>query len=104
MQIVKEKTAVEISAAVRGDDGSIVTPTTLKYRLDCLTTLQPIKAWTTLTPTAVTTIPITAAENAIRDDTNAYEDRSLVVLTDEGLATQQTTQHVYRVENLYGLV
>lgn len=104
MEIVNEKSATVVNAAVRGDDGSATIPSTAKYRLDCLTTRQAIKAWTTLTPAAEIAISITGAENAIRDDSNAYEDKQLVVLTDEGLGTEQRQEIVYRVRNLYGYV
>ena len=103
MKLVNEKTALTLKASYRGDDGSILTPTTLKYRMDCETTGQSITPWTTLTPAAVTSIPISAANNAILDDSNSYEDRSVLVMIDEGLATQEVTEQKYRVKNLGGL-
>jgi hypothetical protein len=103
MRLVNEGTAVELSAALRGDDGSLITPTTIKYRLDCETTGQAITAWTTLTPEAITSIPILATANAIIDDTNGYEDRVCTVMTDAGLATQQVQVQKYRIENLGGI-
>lgn len=102
MQVVNEKSAIVINAAVRGDDGSATVPTTLKYRVDCLTTEQAIKAWTTLTPAAEVSISVTGAENAIRNDANAYEDKQVVVISDEGLGTEQRQDFRYRVKNLFG--
>lgn len=103
MLLVTEGSAVELSAAIRGDDGSLVAPTTIKYRLDCETTGQSITAWTTLTPETITPIPILATANAILDDSNSYEDRVVTVMTNEGLANQQVQVQKYRVENLSGI-
>ena len=102
MQTVNERTAMTFRSSVRGDDGSIVTPATVKYRVDCLTNNQPIVAWTNLTPASIQTIEVLGAANAIQDDNNGYEDRQLTVMTDEGLSSQQVSLHQWRVRNVYG--
>lgn len=103
MQLVNERTAVEISIAYRGDDGSLLTPTTLKYRVDCETTDTAITAWTSVTPESITTLTIPATSNAIQDDSQPYEDRCVTIMADEGLATQEVSTRKYRVENLGGI-
>jgi hypothetical protein len=99
VRIINEGSATELKAAIRGDDGSLTTPTTLKYRVD-----DPragvITGWTALSPSALTNIPIPAATNAMRDDSRPYEDRQVMVMSNEGLSSQQVTYIEYRVRNL----
>lgn len=100
MKLLNESTAVTLNIERRGDDGSLVTPTSLKYRVDCTTNNQPITDWTSLAPAATTTVVVPAASNAIINDGNGYEDKQVTVMTDEGLDTQETTTQVWRVRNL----
>lgn len=99
MQTINEGSAAELTVALRGDDGSLTTPTTLKYRVDD-SRGDAITGWTSLTPSSLTTIAIPAASNAILDDSRPYEDRHVTVMSDEGLSTQQVTVREYRVRNL----
>lgn len=103
MKLLNEATAVTINIERRGDDGSLITPTSLKYKVDCTTNNQPVTAWTALTPAATTTVVIPAASNTILDDGNSYEDKTITIMTDEGLDTQETTTQGYRVRNLVGV-
>lgn len=103
MQIINEGSAVEISIALRGDDNSLQTPTTLKYRVDCETTGTAITGWTSVTPESKTVILIPATSNAIQDDSQPYEDKVCTTMSDEGLDTQLTKAHKYRVQNLGGI-
>lgn len=103
MKLLNEATAVTLNIERRGDDGSLITPTSLKYRVDCTTNNQPITDWAALTPAATTTVVIPATSNAIIDDGNSYEDKTVTIMTDEGLDTQETTVQEYRVRNLGGV-
>jgi hypothetical protein len=78
------------------------TPTTLKYRIDCLTTGREIADWTTLSAASSASISVTGAHNAIQDDSNDSEVRQLTVMADDGLSTQHRGSVRWRVENLYG--
>lgn len=102
MKLINEGTAIELSLAVRGDDGSSSIPTTLKYRVDDASGTA-ITGWTSLTPESITEIPIPAATNAILDDSKPYEDRLVTLMTDEGLSTQKVYEQRYRVVNLGGI-
>lgn len=102
MQRINEGTAVELSIARRGDDGSLIVPTTLKYRVDD-SAGDSITAWTDVTPASITTLDIPAASNAILDDSKTYEDRVVTVMADEGLSTQEVYEERYRVVNLGGI-
>ena len=78
------------------------TPTTAQYRIDCLTSGQIIKNWTSLTPAAAMNIIITGSDNALKDQSNDYEMRQVTVEEDSDLDTQTRVSGIYRVRNLGG--
>lgn len=79
------------------------TPTSVKYRIECLTTGNVLADWTTVTPASSVTVPVTATHNAIQDDCNAYETKQLLVAADYGAADQHIGRRTWRVENLVGV-
>jgi hypothetical protein len=104
VKLLNEATAVTLNIERRGDDGSLITPTSLKYRVDNQTNNQVVTDWATLTPAATTTVVIPATSNAIQNDGNSFEDVVVTVMTDEGLDTQETNTQTYRVRNLGGVL
>ena len=81
---------------------SAVTPTTIHWRLDCLTTGRELEGATIVTPASSFTIALTGSHNAIRNDSNEQETKQVTVTTDEGLATQYREIVRWTVENIYG--
>lgn len=78
------------------------TPTTAKYRIDCLDTLTVLQALTSLTPAASISIPITATHNAIQSVSNQRERKQLTVVSDPDAADQFRQSVIWTVENLWG--
>jgi hypothetical protein len=78
------------------------TPTSVKYRVDCLTTGKELASLATVAASSSVNISITPAHNAIQNDGNEYEVKQLTVVADEGLTTQQRETVRWRVRNLYG--
>ena len=79
-------------------------PTTIHYRVDCLTTGRQITAWTSVTPLAQTAnIVITAAQNQILSDGNKRETKQITIKLDSGLATQIIKSKQWIVSNLQGI-
>ena len=78
------------------------TPTTVQYRLDCLTTCTAIADWTSATPGTSVSISVTGTQNDILADSNPTEVKQLTVMADEGLVTQYLQSVRWKVENLYG--
>lgn len=78
------------------------TPTTIHYRIDCLTTNREIADWTSVSAASNFTISVTGTHNAIQDASNDYEIKQVTVMTDRDLSTQHRESVQYRVENLYG--
>lgn len=105
MQVVNERDAITATATRRNTSGELVAPTTLDWRIDCLTTGEAVQGWTTVAaPAAEQTIAVAGALNAIRDDGNAYEDKQLTLRYDSGLSTQHHEHQVWRVRNVAGYV
>lgn len=80
-----------------------VTPTSAKYRIDCLTTGTVLQDWTTVSAASNVSISVTATHNAIQDASNHFERKQLVVESDAGLATQHRGAVEWRVENIRGI-
>lgn len=100
---VTEGTAFTATAYFRNRSSSAASvPTTAKYRIDCLSTGNQVRDWTTLTPSASISIAISPSDNATQDDANDSEVRQLTVMADEGLSTQVVESARWSIENLYG--
>lgn len=78
------------------------TPTTVDYRLDCLSTGANLIGWTTVTPAASVSITVPANSNAIQNDYNQYERKQLTVRMNGGLTNAYQTPFTYDVQNLFG--
>lgn len=76
-------------------------PTTVEYRVDCLTTGGEVRDWTAVTPAAqAVTIILTADDTAILNDDNLSEHRRVTVTANRGLATTKTQIYQFWVQNL----
>jgi hypothetical protein len=89
------------------DAWSASTPTTADYRIDRIKVGEPgywqeIVGWTTLTPAASISIPITSNDNAVQCNYARDEQRQVTVRANSGLSTQTEVTYRYRVKNLAG--
>jgi hypothetical protein len=101
--VVQEGSSFTATAAFRTRSTSAAsTPTTIKYRVDCLSTETELAGWTTVTPASSVSIAITGTHNATQSDANDVETKQLTVMADEGLDTQVRQAVRWRVENLFG--
>ena len=78
------------------------TPSTAKYRVDCLTTGKNLTAWTSLTPATSVNISITPTENAIQYSENKTEKKQITVAADPDTSTETRSVAIYKVENIRG--
>jgi hypothetical protein len=102
---VNESSALTITAKVWDDSSETwvaQVPTTLHYRLDCLTSGTQILDWTSITADDVSSIAVTGAQNAIQNDCNDYEKKQLTLKANSGLSTQYQATFTYDVRNLSG--
>jgi len=103
--IVPEETTFTLTAYFRTRATQAAsTPTTIHYRLDCLSTRREILDWTSVaTPAASNTITITSAQNQILDDSFPIETKQVTIKLDDGLSTQVIKAAQWKVRNLQGI-
>ena len=82
---------------------SASTPTSIRYRIDCLRTRVRIRDWTTVSAAPNVSIVITASDNEIRDDASRFETKQIIVQADNGLSTQVNGKAIWKVKNLTGI-
>jgi len=101
LSIVEEETTFTATIYNRTRPTMAVSiPTTIHYRVDCLSTKREITDWTSVSsPAASNTIVITADENQILDNSFNIETK----LLDSGLSTQQIKPTTWKVRNLLGI-
>ena len=102
---VSEETTFILTAYFRARGTKAVSiPTTIHYRVDCLTTKRQITDWTSVSsPAASNTITITATENQILSDAHPVETKQITIKTDSGLSTQAIKPARWKVYNLQGI-
>jgi hypothetical protein len=79
----------------------LVTPTTLRYRIDDIETGEVIADWTTVTPASTSTVTTTGAQNTISGCGKARFQ--FTVEADHGLSTNCVSTREYIVRNLAGV-
>ena len=86
-------------------DGADVTPaaSTVKYRVDCLTSDKVILDWTvTATPTQPMDLAMISTYNDIQHKSNRREKKQLTVTYNKASDDQFTTRATWYVDNLVG--
>lgn len=79
------------------------TPTTVRYRIDCMSTRTELVGWTSATPGTSVSITVPAAANNIQDNANRFEHKQITVEADTGLSTQAIGQRTWKTRNIYGI-
>ena len=97
---VNEGTSFEVETTFYGPDGSVVSPSSVDYRIDCVTTGGPIRDWTAISPGGTVTIPIEKDENAILDSSNQVEEKLLTIRAAYGAGKQITQDFRWYTKNL----
>ncbi len=83
-----ERSSFTCAIALRNEANEVVTPDSMRYRIDCLTTGRTIRDWTDVTPSAEMSITVEPADNAIQSDRNAREQRQLTLVANNGQSNQ----------------
>ena len=98
--VVNEGTTFTATAYFRTGTAAS-TPTTIHYRVDCLTSKSVVTDWTAVsTPSTSNTISIS---NSIVNGGNHYETKQIVVKTDDGLSAQAIGTALWKVQNIQGI-
>ncbi len=80
-----------------------VSPNTVRYRIDCLTTRQVIRDWTILTPAQSINILVVPNDNRIVNGRNPSEKRQLVVQSNYETDNQAVQATDWSIKNLQGV-
>ncbi len=97
-----ERNSFTVSVRFRNSSLAAEAPTTARYRIDCLTTGQTVKEWTSLTPAATISIPVTSSDNRIISKGNAQERRQITVQADQGTDTETRDVAFWDLINIRG--
>lgn len=103
--VVQEETTFDVTAYFRNRAAKTTcTPTTIHYRIDCLTTKSTVRDWTSVgSPAGANDITITSTDNKIIDTLSNVERKQIIVQGDRGLSTQITGKSAWTVNNLRGI-
>lgn len=96
---VQEGSSFTATAYFRVLDASTV-PTTVRYRIDGISTGKKIRDWTSLTPAASIAFTITPDDNEIVSNTRREERRQLTVETNTDLDTQTRERIFWNVKRI----
>lgn len=102
MKRVTEKTALALVLKSFGATNAPITPSTLRYRIDCLATGKEILAWTPLTPGNEVSIIITPEQNTVVARSNNVERKRVTFEADSGTLTAYTDDWEYEIRQLPG--
>lgn len=80
-----------------------ITPTTLRYRIDCESTGRELVGWTDVSPASTHSLVIPAGVNVIQNRANSFELKTMTVEADTGTDNAFTEQYTWRVKNLTGV-
>jgi len=99
--MVNENSSATLTLTFRNEKGVAVTPTTIKYRIDDLSSGANITPVTSVTPSSsVYDVSIFSNENRIIAPARPYEQRRVTVQWYSGTTLVGTADYVYRVINL----
>ena len=103
MQTVNEGSSAWLTVLFKDKSGALAAPTSVVYRVDCVTTRTSVRPATPITSGLAGSMEITLApeDTAIRNAANPTEIKRVTVVAQYGGPTDQVTDEVdYAVKNL----
>lgn len=96
---VKEGDGHRVTVTWKDGDGVAVTPTTCRYKVDCMTTGSARLSWTTIAAASSVTIDIPGTSNGIVNPANTEEVKQITIQANYGAVNQFTVTGEYTVQN-----
>ena len=96
---IQERSAYQKTFHVKDDDGNLVMPSNLRYRIDCVTSQSPVLGWVVVTAASSVPISVSSELNLIVNDANDVETKRITVQANYGLPGQIVGVHEYDVLN-----
>lgn len=100
---INEKTTSYLTVDFLDKDGLPSAPTSVSYRVDCITTNTEIRADTAITPGASVEITLDSDDNLIINQDNDKELRRVTVTGVYGPKNEINSKYDYWVNNLSGI-
>lgn len=101
MQQVNSGSAAWLTAAFKDRLGALSLPTSVTYRVDCLTTSRVLRGATPVNPAATVDIQLFATDTTISHRTNAKEVHRVTVVAQYGSPEDKVTgQYDFEVLNV----
>jgi hypothetical protein len=97
--MVQEGDGHQVRVDWKDGNGIAFTPTTVRYRVDCVTSSTTPLSWQSLSPAASVLIDIPGTVNQIINDANPSEVRQVTVQANHGQPNQRTVVGEYVVPN-----
>ena len=106
-----ERSGLEFKAEFEDEAHTPTVPTSVHWRLDCLTSGVALADWTEVTPSVVmdgtgtaiagvyATIDIDGALNVIQDESNKREEKSLMVVSGKDTPREYSETFSYYIRN-----
>jgi hypothetical protein len=85
---VNENTQYPFRITLKDADDVLTAPTTLDWRLDCVTTGTEITSWTALGAASTVNHTVPATANVMQDSANYVETKRITVSADRGTDTE----------------
>ena len=102
MDSVNEGSTAYLAVTFRDRDGNAAAPSSVSYRIDCLTTGQEVRGDTVVSPGSSIEITLAPSDTAILDG-NSYERRRVTVQAAYSGGEAINAQYDYQVKNLTGV-
>lgn len=96
---IHEGSACYATATFKDTGGTATTPSTVRYRVDCETTGEELKGWTTLTAALSVSVTIPGSLNVMQDEKNRKERKSITFEADYGTDNAFKGTQFYDVRN-----
>lgn len=97
---VNERSTSYLTITFKDKDGNLAAPSSATYQINCMTTGTEIKADTALGGGSSVEVTISAAENALIDQTNRLERRRVTVDASFAGGQEHHEEFDYYVKNL----
>ena len=97
---VNEESTAFLTVSFYDKNDELTTPTTVSYRVDCLTNNSELRDWTGIAPASQVEITLDSNDNTIIDQWNFEEIRLVTIEAYYGVADKLTTTYKYLVRNL----
>ena len=99
-EVINEGSTSYLTVTFYDKDGGYEAPTTVTYKIWCITNDKEVRAVTSLTPASSIEITLTPTDNSIISQSNALETRLVTIEASYGVDDEINDEYEYDVKNL----